>query len=52
MSKRSWSRPIVGASQICPLWLDCLHPLVSLVLGCERVCEEAVWHACSQGEII
>ena len=38
--------------QICLLWLDCLRPLVSLVLAYERVCKEAVWHACSQGDII
>ena len=25
---------------------------MSLVLAYERVCKEAVWHACSQGEII
>ena len=27
-------------------------PLVSLVLAYERVCKEAMWHACSQGEIM
>ena len=37
---------------MCTLWLDCLRPLVSLVLEYERVCKEAIWHACSQGEII
>ena len=25
---------------------------MSLVLACERVCKEAMWHACSQGEVI
>ena len=39
-------------TQICPLWLDCPRPLVSLVLAYERVCKEAVWHARSQGEMI
>ena len=52
MSKQSRSWPIVGAFKICPLWLDCPRPLVSLALAYERVCKEAVWHACSQGDII
>ena len=38
--------------QICRLWLDRLRPLMSLVLAYERMCKEAVWHACSQGDII
>ena len=52
ISKHFWSRPIVCAPKKCTLWLDCLRPLVSLVLAYERVCKEAMWHACSQGEII
>ena len=52
MSKHFWSRPIVGASKKCPLWLDRLRPLMSLVLAYERVCKKAVWHECSQGNII
>ena len=52
MSKYFSSRPIVGFYQICPLWLDRLRPLMSLVLAYEGVCKEAVWHACSQGDII
>ena len=51
MSKHFWSRPIVGAFKHA-LWLDCLRTLVSLVLAYERVCNEAVWHACSQGKSI
>ena len=38
--------------QICPLWLGRLRPVMSLVPAYERVCKEAVWHACSQGNII
>ena len=52
MSEHFWSRPIVGAFKKCTLWLDCLRPLVLLVLAYERVCKKAIWHACSQGEII
>ena len=52
MRKHFWSRRIVGALEICPLWLDRLRPLMSIVLAYERVCKEAVWHACSQGDII
>ena len=38
--------------QMCTLWLDCLRPFMSLLLAYERVCKEAVWYACSQGDII
>ena len=37
---------------MCTPWLDCLRPLVLIVLAYERVWKEAIWHACSQGEII
>ena len=42
MSKHFRSRPIVVALEICPLWLDGLRPLMSLVLADEHVCKEAV----------
>ena len=38
--------------QMCPLWLDCLRPPMSLAFAYERMCKEAVWHACSQGDAI
>ena len=38
--------------QMYPLWLDCLRPPMSLAFAYERVCKEAVWHACSQGHAI
>ena len=38
--------------QICPPWLDCPRPAMSLAFAYERVCNKAVWHPCSQGDAI
>ena len=52
LSKLLMGGPNVSVFKYALLGLGCPRPPMSLACAYERVCKEAVWHACSQGDAI